>query len=239
MKCKNCETNDATRFSKYTTGDFCCLKCSRAFSTKMKRNEINQKVSEKLKGHQNNSSFETKAKISKNNCRYWLNKKRDIASSLKLSNIRQEYNEKNQQLSEKGLINPDTICKSCGQNNCVLYGKFICTNCKLQNYPKYKELARFKFNVFEYPKEFDLHLIETYGWYSAKNRGGNLNGVSRDHVFSVLDGFKNKIDPEIISHPANCRLILQKINSSKKAKSLTSLEDLLLKIAEWNEKYKQ
>jgi hypothetical protein len=50
MKCKNCETKDAVKYSEYSTGEFCCIKCARGFSTKEKRNEINNKVSLKLKG---------------------------------------------------------------------------------------------------------------------------------------------------------------------------------------------
>jgi hypothetical protein len=50
MKCKNCETNDALKYSKYSTGEFCSRECARGFSTKEKRSEINNKVSLKLKG---------------------------------------------------------------------------------------------------------------------------------------------------------------------------------------------
>lgn len=50
MKCKNCEQKDAVKYSKYTSGEFCSKECSRAFSTKSKRKEINKKVSQKLSG---------------------------------------------------------------------------------------------------------------------------------------------------------------------------------------------
>lgn len=53
MKCKNCKINNAEKYSKYTNGEFCSRKCSRGFSTKKKRLEINKKVSEKLKGSGN------------------------------------------------------------------------------------------------------------------------------------------------------------------------------------------
>jgi very-short-patch-repair endonuclease len=46
-KCENCETeHDAS----YSSGRFCSMKCSRGFSTKVKRKEINEKVSKKLNG---------------------------------------------------------------------------------------------------------------------------------------------------------------------------------------------
>jgi Zn finger protein HypA/HybF involved in hydrogenase expression len=49
-KCKYCEINDAIKYSKYSSGDFCSKKCANGFSTKEKRKEINEKVSKKLKG---------------------------------------------------------------------------------------------------------------------------------------------------------------------------------------------
>jgi len=57
MKCKNCKKKDAVKYSKYTTGEFCSRECSRAYSTKNKRNEINKKISRSLSdresGHEN------------------------------------------------------------------------------------------------------------------------------------------------------------------------------------------
>lgn len=53
MKCKNCNKKDGIKYSKYSTGEFCCRECARAFSTKNKRKEINKLVSKKLKGKGN------------------------------------------------------------------------------------------------------------------------------------------------------------------------------------------
>lgn len=57
MKCKNCYTNDGIMYSKYTSGEFCSRKCSRAYSTKPKRSEINDKVSAALKGRKVGGRF--------------------------------------------------------------------------------------------------------------------------------------------------------------------------------------
>ena len=81
-------------------------------------------------------------------------------------------------------------------------------------------------------------MIKQYGWYKAKNHGNNLNGVSRDHMYSVKDGFINNVDPKIISHPANCRLLCHSKNASKGAGSCISLDELLCRIEKWNKKYK-
>jgi hypothetical protein len=101
----------------------------------------------------------------------------------------------------------------------------------------YRTDCAFKFNLADYPDEFDFTLIESYGWYKAKNKGDNLNGVSRDHMISVKYGFENGIDPKIISHPANCRLIRHNDNVSKGKKNYISLEELHKRIEEWNLKY--
>lgn len=103
----------------------------------------------------------------------------------------------------------------------------------------YRSRCAFQFALSDYPEEFDFSLVEKYGWYSAKNHGDNLEGVSRDHIVSVRYGFDNKIDPEIISHPANCRLLPHNQNVSKGADSGMTVEDLLVKIEAWNLKYPQ
>jgi hypothetical protein len=101
----------------------------------------------------------------------------------------------------------------------------------------YKKDCQFKFALNDYPNEFNFSLIEKYGWYKAKNRGDNLNGVSRDHMYSIMEGFRNDIDPKLISHPANCKLMCHNKNVSKNDKCSISIEELKEKINEWNEKY--
>ena len=49
MKCKNCEINEAVKYSKYSSGDFCSKKCARGFATKKNRKLISEKVSKTLK----------------------------------------------------------------------------------------------------------------------------------------------------------------------------------------------
>jgi len=53
MKCKNCDKKEAVKYSKYSTGEFCCRECARAFSTKNKRKEINEAISLASKGKGN------------------------------------------------------------------------------------------------------------------------------------------------------------------------------------------
>ena len=107
---------------------------------------------------------------------------------------------------------------------------------------KYYNAARFKFNVYNYPEEFDLSLIEQHGWYTCpglkrKGHPKNILGVSRDHIISVSYGFANNIDPSIISHPANCRIMLHLDNKIKHNKCDLTIEQLLEKIDTWDKKY--
>ena len=49
MKCKQCGINEAQKYSEFTSGEFCSLKCSKSFSTTKNRDEISRKKSEALK----------------------------------------------------------------------------------------------------------------------------------------------------------------------------------------------
>jgi hypothetical protein len=55
-----------------------------------------------------------------------------------------------------------------------------------------------------------------------------------DHVFSKSDGFRYNVDPVVVAHPANLRIISASANSSKNFRSEISLQVLLERIEEWN-----
>lgn len=97
----------------------------------------------------------------------------------------------------------------------------------------YRYACRFNFKLGAYPDKFNFSLIKKYGWYSPSNKKNNLNGVSRDHMFSIKDGFLAKVDPEIMSHPANCELILMKDNQVKNRKSSITLQELKNRMNSW------
>jgi hypothetical protein len=104
-------------------------------------------------------------------------------------------------------------------------------------FENYRVQARFIFALKNYPTEFDFSLLAQHGMYKAKNNGDNLYGVSRDHMISVRYGFDNKIPVEVIRHPANCRLLLQSKNASKKSKCSMTIEELYKRIKDWDSKY--
>jgi hypothetical protein len=126
------------------------------------------------------------------------------------------------------------------------YKKFCCTDCvkaykrkDVDEFKVYKQDTNFKFNLADYKEEFDFGLIEKYGWYLPVNRGNNLEGVSRDHMFSIKEGFKLRINPFLIAHPANCKLIKHTDNISKNSKCSITYDELLERINKFEEKYKQ
>ena len=80
-------------------------------------------------------------------------------------------------------------------------------------------------------------MYEKYGCYKAKNNGDNFNGIVRDHMFSVSDGFLLNIDPKIIKHPANCELMQNSKNLSKGKHSSITLNELYERINKFNEIY--
>jgi hypothetical protein len=107
----------------------------------------------------------------------------------------------------------------------------------LDKYQKYKRECQFNFALNQYPDEFDFNLIRKYGWYCAKNHGNHPNGVTRDHIISIRWAFENGIDSKYISHPANCQLMRQIPNVSKGKKKSITLDELIVRIKNWDQKY--
>jgi len=56
-------------------------------------------------------------------------------------------------------------------------------------------------------------------------------------MISVKEGYKLKIDTNLLSHPANCKLMVHTDNNSKNDKSSISLEELKNRIEYFNKKY--
>jgi len=99
---------------------------------------------------------------------------------------------------------------------------------------RYRKECGFRFSLDTFKKIEGFNLLIEYGAYNVKT---NVNGVSRDHMLSVDYGYKNSIPPEIIRHPANCKIMFHKENSIKNFKSSITYEELLQRINVWNEKY--
>ena len=136
-----------------------------------------------------------------------------------------------------GLFVPRDLSSACKLRAALKPSDYTEVRSQRPELVNYRADCSFKFNVFDFPDEFDIVLVEQHGWYKATNRGNNLTGVSRDHVVSVRYGFDNGIDPSIISHPANCQLLQHGTNVSKGKKYDLTIEELFVKISNWNDKY--
>ena len=216
--CKNCETKFIAL--KKQNQQFCSQQCSGSYNTKGRKH-----------------SKETKEKIKQSNTGK-KQKKESIDKRVEKFNktienrqfLYKKINFKKEKSSKK------RVCKNC--SNDVLFKKTICEECRVSYYKYYRPSCEFDFNIFKYKEKFDFLLVEKNGWYSPLNKKNNPSGVSRDHLYSVKDGFINKIDPKFIKHPANCQLILQKDNNIKNSKSSISFEELLKRIEKWDSKEK-
>lgn len=168
-------------------------------------------------------------------------------SSVGLNNILLANEKKhNTKEKRKSYNQSPKYCKYC--DKLIPYEKrrnvFCDIDCRreygkrnMSEYQKYYRLCQFSFPLNNYCDEFNFKLIEEYGWYSPTNKNNNIAGVSRDHIYSIREGYENNIDPDIIKHPANCQLMRHSENISKNRKSNISLNDLKKKINEWNLKY--
>jgi hypothetical protein len=163
-----------------------------------------------------------------------------------LEAIKKANRERNGDLIGEYEKNPNK-CTNC--NEPLKYAHRKRTYCTLEckreyerknqdEYRQYQLNCKFKFGLKEYPNEFNFGLIEEHGWYSPSNSTKpNIKGVSRDHIFSVSEGFKQNINPNIISHPANCRLMIHSNNIGKGGDCDITIEELKTKIQEWDKKY--
>ena len=158
----------------------------------------------------------------------------DTKNKISKSNSYERVSRKCKHCNNEFIVLPNSKKQFCSYK-CI--AKYRVRNINTESLSYYRNLCAFSFSLKDFPDEFDFSLIDEFGWYAAKNRGNNLNGVSRDHIVSIKYGYEHHIDPNIISHPANCQLMLQNNNASKGISSNITIEDLYKKIEQWNLKY--
>jgi hypothetical protein len=98
-------------------------------------------------------------------------------------------------------------------------------------YIEYREKCAFNLSGYEISKIKGYELLKDLGMY---HKIKNTSGVVRDHRISIWHGWLNKIDPSIISHPANCEFITHKANASKSILISVELNELKLEIENWD-----
>lgn len=126
------------------------------------------------------------------------------------------------------------FCPKCNKFE-FTFGRFqaeTCATCR--TLVEYRTACTFTHDLNMYPSEYQLVLLKEHGMFHPKK---NPKGVSRDHLYSVFDGYNNKVDPSIMKHPANCQLMLQEDNTRKNSNSSITLDELLERIKLWNERY--
>ncbi len=205
----NCENCGNEHDRSYGSGRFCSSKCARGFSTRDKRSLINEKASKTLTEKGS-----------------WNKGMGNFLQKICIV-CNEKFEAKDTQIGRKQ--------KCCGIKCSSKLGYGLVTDVKKM----YRVLCQFKFNVYEYKDFFNLDLIKEHGWYKAKNRGDNLNGISRDHLYSIHQGFKNKINPYLVSHPANCELVQHFLNNRKNTNNFIFIEELIKRINLFNEEYSQ
>lgn len=260
MKCKNIECENETIGKRI----YCSLTCRNVFVNKYLRNYDKVSDTSKQKKKEKEDVYLLNPKLCKqcgefipfdkkrnNFCGHsclakYSNPTRNVTWGNKISNSIHKYLISNgiREIGKVGLY--DIICKGCGEvftkkRNDIRYCTSQCRrNFKRKNmdgYQRYRQDTNFKFSLNDYPDEFDFSLIEKYGWYSPSNKKNNLDGVSRDHLISVREGYELGIDPNLLSHPANCRLIKHTDNISKNSKSIITIDELLERIKIFEIKY--
>ena len=98
------------------------------------------------------------------------------------------------------------------------------------NYSKYRKNCLFFLSMKDLSKIDGYSLLTKYRWYSKNN----ILGMTKDHKFSVNEGFQKGVPTYIISHPANCEFMPLRKNSSKNDSSSITLRELENRIKNWN-----
>ena len=155
------------------------------------------------------------------------------------ANNRGTMSEKTKEKVRSKLIKPRKakICEFCKQEHYL--NRMFCSDECLKNFRNinrtekriYQIACSFNFKVYDFPEYFEMSLVEKLGWYHPTK---NPEGVSRDHKISVSFGWKNKIDPKIISHPCNCEIMIFKDNQMKQTNCSLKIEQLEKDIGEWD-----
>lgn len=95
---------------------------------------------------------------------------------------------------------------------------------------RYRYDCSFKISSKDICKIKGYALLLKLGVYSKDN----LVGVVKDHRYSVIDGFNNKVATEMLAHSANCEFLTYDDNSKKSGNSSVSIEQLQEEISSWN-----
>ena len=247
IACTNCQT--AFLPGPGATGKFCSTKCSSKFNAARRKEQahkqylLNPKLCKQCRNpipysKKNKSKFCNRscAAIFNNAAKDWDNIKTGPTKRLPQTPVETSH-------AFVGPLLPHTRIYHC---TCRVSGAKWFSPTTLRIHPlvvrtlnQYARSCKFTFSLSKYPTWFQYatELIAKHGWYSASNRKNNLSGCSRDHLYSISEGFRNNIDPKLIAHPANCEIKLHKENQIKSTKSSISLSELCQRIKQFDALY--
>ena len=101
----------------------------------------------------------------------------------------------------------------------------------VEDYEIYFKATSFK-HGFKTSVSDEIKLLEEYGVFNSKS---NTKGCVRDHLLSRRYGFDNNIPTWIISHPANCEIVLhaENVRRAFSNDNQITLDELLERILNW------
>lgn len=125
------------------------------------------------------------------------------------------------------------VCESCAQSNVgklnlgrpsKLKGRVFNSNLKEQR--RYSNLVR------DESRKWDYKLSEDKNFDKLGLCGGNSYQI--DHIYSISEGFANKIEPTIVGHYCNLRVVTWQENRRKSRRSNQTLAQLKEAINNFN-----
>ena len=192
--------------------------------------DISDKAVLTRKENGNNSSFNYWSNLSEENKIIDLNKRTNKANETKLEN-----NSNSARTFWSSLSDDERKTEGYNRSKKVIATKIEKGILKpiedRDAFKVYEQAAGFK-HGFETKCEEQKALLKEYGVF---NPNKNTKGCVRDHLLSRRYGFDNNIDPDIISHPANCEIVLhsENIRRANGDDDLITLDELLERIKNW------
>jgi hypothetical protein len=250
-KCEWC--NSSISFKKHKKQKFCSVKCTKEYKqiflykNVFDHTEITQsKITGKYYNHDlhkntwhNNIKYETANRLAKmfNFKLCQLDTEQNILNSIQIiydmyhidkmtpTDIGIKLNANYSNFSGFMKININIKMRETREAINLFYTQeniFITDEKKL-----YYKNCEFKFNSYKQTNIPGYNLLLEYGFYNSVK---NKNGVCRDHIISKDFGYKNNIDPELISHPANCQYLRHTDNVRKSNACGLTIDELIERI---------
>jgi len=239
-KCANCGRELIITYSKYHNSKTCNFFCNKKCKTNWQKGRpLSKETIEKMKIAnigENNGNYKDGHTIKKHYCKCGNEKdyrsKQCNSCYLRKPFLGKKHSKKSLLIISKKSrekFTPEYRIKQRKKNEDL--GIWIPLN-KLDDYNFYYCLYEWQERMFNLQIK-GKKLLEN-GIYNTNN---NRKGVVRDHRLSRKTGLRLLIFPEILRHPCNCELLTQSQNISKGRKNLDSIsiEDLFIKIINYND----